>query len=195
MAPREKVFIPNVTEARWPTVAAGVFALAVAIVHHDAAVALAGVGFLLFAVLLFKIQSWFQRRDDENHPDGLDLREIERLKHDPTVSEDEFRSRSTPWNPTTAWLAQADFYIGRIRDGRARPQEPPSGPDADWDEMLDIESAVTGELTALMLGSHPDARWSRHIRRRLDDGQWRRRWPEQARLMEGATRHVESVDP
>jgi hypothetical protein len=195
MREQEKVYVPELTDSRWVFAALGLFFLGLALVRQEWQPALMGLGFLLFSALAFKAQAWFQRRYDEEHPGGVDLREIEKLRNDPHVSEDELRSRATPWDPNETWIDEANDYIMRLRDGHGRPLEAPAGAEADWDQMADIESSLIGRLTAMIFGAHPDARWTTEIRPKVEDPSWRRRWPEQARTVDGSMRLIESVNP
>lgn len=190
-----RVEIPDVTDAWWIAGPGGIILLGFAAVQRSWPLALAGVAFLLFAWGTYKIHGWVQRRYDARHPDGVDLRLIEKMRNDPNVSEDELQSWITPWDPTERWINEANDYLIRLKSGDARPQEAPVGAEAEWQLAVDVESAVIGQLTAMIFGARPDARWTKGMRPRVDDVTWRRRWPELARTVEGSMRLIESVTP
>lgn len=192
---RVKVEIPEITDMWWFAGPGGVIALGFAAAQQSWQLALAGLFFLLMALASYKFQGWIQRRYDEEHPDGVDLRMIEKMRKDPNVSEDELQSWITPWDPSGRWIGEANDYLIRLKAGDARPLEAPTGSETEWQQAVDVESAVIGQLTAMIFGSRPDARWTKEMRPTVDDPSWRRRWPELARLVDGSMRLIESVTP
>ena len=190
-----KVEIPQVTDTWWISGPGGVVLLGIAAVQKSWQLALGGLFLLLMALASYKLQAWFQRRYDKGHPDGVDLRLIEKMRNDPNVSEDELQSWITPWDPSERWIDEANDYLIRMKAGDARPMQAPAGLETEWQLAADIESAVIGQLTAMIFGARPDARWTKSMRPKVDDPTWRRRWPELARLVDGSMRLIESVTP
>lgn len=163
----------GVARREWPY---GVAAVA------TAAVAIAG----------WLVHDWWQRRFDEWHPDGVDLRS---LQDEPSAVVESVLAAAGRARSGDV-VAEAD----RLADAlRTEPDRPPlMSPEmaSAWDERLDVESLAASRLAALSMGALPDESWCDDIdRRMLEAPSWRGYWPDRARIVDSSLRLLRSVSP
>ena len=170
--------------------AVGVFALVLGFVRWEWQSFVAAAVCLALSPSFWAVHVWWRRRYDEWHPNGVDLVEL----HDnPPEDLDWARVHAaTLWTLSDDSAAEASSLVDALKGGEECPQHSAPEVKTAWTDMVEIETAASSQLTALVLGGRPEWWWVDDITARMQSNRsWRSHWPDRATVVDSAVSLLE----